>query len=267
MSLGVELAEIREDGARIHLPYRKHNANPGKALHGGCAASLGLIGGQAVTRAVLGEEAGEIHTCALQVNYLAAAIGEDVVAEATLLRRGKTMCFVEVDVATDAGKSIAHVTSMVRGRFGEAPAPRYAAAGDDGATEPGPMGPHVSKLPFAAERGLHVEHMSDAYSRIVMPWSEKNADESGGVHEGAVLALFDTTGAMAAWADVGPGPHKASTPALQAQLIAPPPKQDYVAYGRTAQRDGDTFWADVEVAGASDGAVVARGTVVYRIVT
>ena len=129
------------------------------------------------------------------------------------------------------------------------------------------MGPHVGKMPFTRARGLVVEHMTDAHSRIVMPWSDANADAAGGVHEGAVLALLDTTGAMAAWAETGPGPYKASTPALQAQILTPPRKQDLVAYGRMVQRDGDGFWADVEVAGAGDGQIVARGTVLYRIVT
>ena len=87
------------------------------------------------------------------------------------------------------------------------------------------------------------------------------------MHEGAVLALLDTTGAMAAWAETGPGPYKASTPALQAQILTTPPKQDLVAYGRVVQRDADGFWSDVEVAGQGDGRVVARGTVLYRIVT
>ena len=204
----------------------------------------------------------------MQVNYLAAAIGEDVKpTEARLLRRGKDMCFVEVDVSTREGKSIAHATSMVRGRFGAPPAELAASAGDDGASDPGPMGPHIGKLNFGKARGLTIEHMTDSHSRITMPLIPANADADGGMHEGAVVALLDTTGAMAAWAETGPGPFKASTPALQAQMLVPAPKQDLVAYGRVVQRDGDGFWSDVEVAGAGDGRVVARGTVLYRIVT
>jgi uncharacterized protein (TIGR00369 family) len=123
------------------------------------------------------------------------------------------------------------------------------------------------KLNFAAERGLHVEHMAGSRARITMPCIESNLDATGGVHEGAVLALFDTTGAMAAWAETGPGPFKASTPSIQAQLLAPPTAQPYIAYSRVTQRDDETFWADVEVAGQDDGQVIAKGTVIYRIVT
>jgi len=266
-ALGVRCAALSESGVTLELPYADVNSNPGKALHGGCAASLGIIASQAVTRAALGPDAAPFHTAGLQVNYLAAAIGEDVHATGTLLRRGKNMCFVEVDVATEEGKSIAHVTSMVRGRFGAAPVELYAAAGDDGAADPGPMGPHVGKMPFTQARGLVVEHMTNAYSRIVMPLKAENGDGDGGVHEGAVLALLDTTGAMASWAETGPGAFKASTPSMQAQILAPPPAQDLVAYGKVVQRDDDGFWSDVEVAGAADGRVVARGTVLYRIVT
>ena len=245
-SLGVTLDELDEGLARLRLPFAEHSSNPGKALHGG-----------------------PFHTASLQVKYLAAAIGEEVLADATLLRRGKELCFVEVDVHTSEGKSIAHITSMVRGRFGAEETQRYPAAGDDGAADPGPMGPHVSKLPFCVERGMDILHMTNAHSRIAMPWSEKNADAGGGVHEGALLALFDTTGAMAAWAEIGPGAYKASTTSIQAQILAPPPRGDLVAYARSVQRDGDLYWCDTEVAGSGgeqSGAVVARGTVVYRIV-
>lgn len=266
-ALGVRLDDAGEGHVRLLLPFAESNANPGKALHGGCAASLASIGAQGVARNALGTESGPWHCAGLQVSYLAAALGEDVVADARLLRRGKEACFVEVDVATSGGKSIAHASAMVRARFGAAPAPLPDAAGDDGAAEPGRLGPAMSRLPFMAARGIRVEHMAGGRSRVAMPLGEANRDAGGGHHEGAVLALIDTTGAMASWAETGPGPFKASTPALQAQLLAPAPAADLVAYGRLAHRDADAFWADVEVADAAHGRRFARGTVLYRIVT
>jgi uncharacterized protein (TIGR00369 family) len=266
-AIGVRVESVDGETALLWLPFAQQNCNPGKALHGGCAASLAVTGAHAVTRAALGVESGPWHTAALQVNYLAAAIDEDVTARATLLRRGKEMCFVEVDVAREDGKPIAHATAAVRARFGAAPAPVYASAGDHGQSDPGPMGPHVGSMPFAAARGLVVEHMTAGTSRIAMPARGENADASGGTHEGAVLALLDTTGAMAAWATSGPGPYKASTPALQAQILTPPEGGDLVAYGRCVQRDTELFWSEVEVTSAADRRVFARGTVIYRIVT
>ncbi len=265
--LGIRLDHLDEKSARLLLPYQDENSNPGRALHGGCAASLGAIGGQAVARAALGAESGSWHTAQMQVSYLAAAIGEDVVAEARLLRRGKELCFVSIGVKTSEGKSIADITTTVRGRMGAEPVETVASAGDHGDNDPGIMGPHIGKVPFIGNRGITVEHMTGGTSRLVMPFGEDNADLAGGVHEGAVLALLDTTGAMGSWAESGPGPYKASTVSMQLQNLSPAPKTDLVAYGRCVQRDGTIFWTDVEVAGAGDGQVISRGTVLYRIVT
>ena len=90
---------------------------------------------------------------------------------------------------------------------------------------------------------------------------------SGGTHEGAALALLDTAGAMAGWAQVGPGPYKASTPTMQAQVLAAPPAQDLIAYARVAWQDNEILYSDVEVAGKDDQRVYARGCIPYRIVT
>lgn len=266
-ALGVEVESLSEERARLALPYRDENANPGRALHGGNAASLGAIAGLALARASQGEGAGPWNTCALQVSYLAAAIGEDVRAEAALLRKGKELSFAEVDVRTAGGKPVAHVSTAVRARSGAGAVELARSGGDHGRSDPGAMGPHVSKLPFVAGRGIAVEHMTGGTSRLVMPWRDANGDADGGVHEGAVLALLDTTGAMAAWAETGPGRYKASTPAIQAQILCPPPEADLVAYGCVAQRDGELFWCDVEVARRDDARIVARGSVIYRIVT
>jgi uncharacterized protein (TIGR00369 family) len=265
--LGVRLESLDETSARLRLPYRDGNSNPGKALHGGCAASLGAVGSQAVARAALGAGSGPWHTCGMQVSYLAAAIGEDVVADARLLRRGKELCFVGVSVEKQDGRPVASITATVRGRFGAEPAQLYTSRGDHGESDPGTLGPHLSAVPFIGNRGIEVEHMVGGTSRLVMPYREDNADLAGGVHEGAVLALFDTTGAMASWAETGPGRFKASTASMQVQQLAPAPKADLVGYGRCVQRDREFLWSDVEIASTTDARVTARGTVLYRIVT
>ena len=72
---------------------------------------------------------------------------------------------------------------------------------------------------------------------------------------------------MAAWAEVGPGRFKASTPGIQARLLAPTGRDDLVGHGRVLLRDRELLFAEVEIARARDGCVVARGCVDYRIVT
>src|SRR5262245_29631526 len=88
--LGVVVEELVLDRARIRIPYKDENSNPGKALHGGVAASTIDVAG--VLAAVSGASDAARHdagTLDLSVNYLAAAIGEDIVADAQVLRRGK----------------------------------------------------------------------------------------------------------------------------------------------------------------------------------
>jgi uncharacterized protein (TIGR00369 family) len=294
-SLGIEIAAVDGESALLRLPFRDANANPGGALHGGVAASLSVVAANAVTRAALGEESGPWHTAAVHVSYLAAAINEAVTARATLLRRGKELCFVAVEVATSApsggdGKAIAHAAVAVRARQGKPVATTHSSAGDGGEVAPGPMGERVGRLGFIGGRGIVVDLMKDGRSRLRMPWRETNAASYGrgaehalrpvevaaeggagsaaasGTHEGAALALLDTAGAMAAWSVTGPGPFKASTPAIQCQVLAPPPAADLVAFGRVVERDDEMFWSEVEVAEAATLRVCARGMVLYRIV-
>lgn len=266
-ALGIRLDEQSDTTVRLVLPYKDDNSNPGQALHGGCAASLGVVGGQALARAALGADSGPWHTAQMQVSYLSAAIGQDVVAEAELLRRGKALCFVQVSIRTTEGKPIARTVSTVRGRFGAEPSDLATSAGDHGDSDPGQMGPHIGLVPFIGNRGIQVEHMTGGTSRLIMPWREENGELDAGVHEGAVIALLDTTGAMASWAESGPGRYKASTASMQLQTVGPTPRGDLVAYGRCVQRDHEMFWSDVEVASVADGSITTRGTVLYRIVT
>lgn len=264
-ALGLVFETIDDDAVRIALPYHERNSNPGGVLHGGVAASLLAIGSRAVAQRVLAGDSGPWMLGQLQVNYLSAAREEDVVAEARLQRRGRALCFVETTVATRDAKPIAAATVVVRARFGAEPATRPATFGTIEGDDPGPLGPIVEKAAFMAGRGMHIEHMQAGRSRVTMPASDANRAADGTLHEGAILALLDTTGAMAAWAEAGPGRFKASTASLQAQSLAPPTDGDVVGHGRCVHRDGEMYWSETEVAEAATGRVLCRGTVFYRL--
>jgi uncharacterized protein (TIGR00369 family) len=267
--LGVEVELLAEEGARLVLPFREGNSNPGGALHGGVYASLSVIAAQATARTVLGSEVGPFHTAGLQINYLAAAINEGVAAKARLLRRGRELCFVEVTVTSASDRDVSHATLMIRGRQGQpadsGPPASFTVNGDD----PGKMGSAVTQMvPFIRERGIVIEHMADGQSRLFMPWLDTHSDSaSGATHEGAALALLDTAGAMAGWAVTGPGNFKASTPSMQAQVLSIPPRGALMAHANVVYRDHEIFYSDVEVIGVDDGRICARGTILYRIVT
>src|SRR6185369_6074876 len=110
------------DRVRLRLPYADGNSNPGGALHGGVAASTIVAAGALAgwsgaagaapalsTGVKAGADPATLEGAPIDafVDYLAAAINEDVVADACVLRRGKELSYVEVDVHTDAGKAIA----------------------------------------------------------------------------------------------------------------------------------------------------------------
>lgn len=262
--LGLQVASVEAGQVRLSLPFAEGNSNPGGVLHGGVAASLLAIGSRAVARSVLPADSGPWVLGQLQVNYLSAAKEETVHAEAKLQRRGRALCFVETRVVTDDGTAIAAATAVVRARNAGEGNPLPTTFGCEGET-PGPLAAVLEKAPFMHRLGMKIEHMDEGRARVSMAASEQILGDDGAVHDGAMLALLDTTGAMAAWAENGVGRFKASTASLQAQMIAPPPKGNVVAYARMGYRDREMFWADTEVADAATGQVTTRGTVFYRI--
>jgi uncharacterized protein (TIGR00369 family) len=269
--LGLQVERVHADGARVRVPFQRTNSNPGGALHGGVAASIIDIAGGLAARAGITERDGLEHGAVdLTVDYLAAAIEEDVVGTARVLRRGKELAYVAVDVTTDAGKGIA--TGLVTWRAGEpgdderqmhhALTPPPAVAG-----ELPPFARFFSSAPFMARLGLVARAARDGAAQVVLPWHLANTDVDGRVHEGAIAALADTTAAMASWSLVPLDPrNKASTVGLHVSLHAPARDEDVVAVARTLRRNNEIFQNVVDLQGARTGRRVATATVTYRIV-
>src|SRR5262245_35020355 len=205
-SLGIRVEEAASDHVRLRIPYKDENSNPGRALHGGVAASAIVIAGTLVARTGMEEHrdlAGR--TLDLSVLYLAAAIGEDVIADAHVLRRGKEIVYASVEVATNAGKPIAR--GLVTHRVAPATPPDRELALAPETTLASDEVPELARalvsLPFIARLGLRITHMQGGRAVIEMPCKTENADRDDAVHEGALAALLDTTGAMASWSLVG----------------------------------------------------------------
>lgn len=97
--LGIELREAEDGRALLALPFRDEVVTIGTTVHGGAVASL--VDTAAMVAAWSGAEIPEQirgTTVALSVTYLAAATGEDLEAEARVLRRGRNLVFCDVDV-------------------------------------------------------------------------------------------------------------------------------------------------------------------------
>jgi uncharacterized protein (TIGR00369 family) len=113
--LGIELAKLEPDHAELLLPYRDEVATMGDVVHGGAIASLIDTAGMAAAWADDVEpEALAGATVSLTVDYLAAARGQDLLATATVARRGRSLAFTDVRVTDPGGRLVAKGSLVYR---------------------------------------------------------------------------------------------------------------------------------------------------------
>ena len=115
--LGIELVALGDDRAELRLPWSPRLATMGDVVHGGAIAALLDTAGMAAAWSDDFEpEKTAGATVSMTVNYTAAAIASDLAAEARVVRRGRSLCFCEVQVSDAEGTVVAH-GSMVH-RYG-----------------------------------------------------------------------------------------------------------------------------------------------------
>jgi uncharacterized protein (TIGR00369 family) len=100
--LGMRLESIVPHRARVAMPYREELATVGDVVHGGALTSIVDTAAMAASWSAH-DGSGPLRgtTVGLSVDFVAAARGREVTAEARVIRRGKSLCFCDVDV-TDA---------------------------------------------------------------------------------------------------------------------------------------------------------------------
>lgn len=267
--LGMRTAALDDDFARVELPYKEENSNPGKQVHGGVVASAMIQAARiaALSAAELNEPfaAGMVTA---HVGYLASAVGEPVVAEAKVLRRGKELCYVRSEATNAEGKPLGISTIVYRVAPGADPAPFPAAVdrSHDATGEVGQLGIALTSAPFIAGVGTKADYMKDGLSRLRLPLRDHNLDVDGAVHDGCVAAMLDTCGSLSAWSLVTPRRGvRASTVGIDVNFISAAKGQELMARSRTVGRRREIFFNRVEIE-AADGTRIADGTVIYRIV-
>lgn len=106
--LGLRLAEITPGRAVMTLPFREELVTVGRTVHGGALASLiDTVATAAAWSEVEVADNPRGATVNLNVSYLAGAQGEDLRAEASVLRRGRSLVFLDVSVTTASGTVVA----------------------------------------------------------------------------------------------------------------------------------------------------------------
>jgi uncharacterized protein (TIGR00369 family) len=106
--LGIRLVDLGDGTARLALRYDEQVVTLGTTIHGGAIAAL--VDTAAMVAAWSGVQAPESlrgSTVDLTVHYLAPADATDLVADARVLRRGRSLTHVAVDVGASDGTAIA----------------------------------------------------------------------------------------------------------------------------------------------------------------
>jgi uncharacterized protein (TIGR00369 family) len=106
--LGMRLINLQPGLATLALPFSPEVVTIGNTVHGGAIASL--IDTVAMAAAWSGAEVSDSPrgtTVGLTVTYIAAANGEDLHATARVLRRGRSLVYLDVEVMAAAGGLVA----------------------------------------------------------------------------------------------------------------------------------------------------------------
>ena len=106
--LGLAVDRVERDEIHVRLPYRDEVTTVGDLVHGGAISALVDTAATAVAWAGVDEPAeARGATAGFSINFLSGARGRDIVARARILRRGRSLTIIEVDVVADDDTPVA----------------------------------------------------------------------------------------------------------------------------------------------------------------
>lgn len=106
--LGMKLVTLQPDRVRIELPFKSELVTIANVVHGGAIGSLIDTAAAAAAWSGASEVPGaKGTTISLAVSFTSAARETSLAAEATVTRRGKSICFIDVVVSDPKGEAVA----------------------------------------------------------------------------------------------------------------------------------------------------------------
>lgn len=276
-AVGLQIASVDGERARLVLPYRDDNANRNGSLHGGVvAATIDVAASVVATHGLPPARLAGASTIDFTVHYLAPAVREQVVADAVVLRRGRDITFVDVTVAS-AARVVAR--GMIAHRAGAAAASSTrAASGGAVAAASRPSTPltalpddafvrRTTGSPFTRRLGVASVQLGRGHAVSLLRLHDAILAEDGTIHEGAVAALVDCAGGAAAWSIDGFDPDgRAATIGMHLCFDVGTRGEDVAAEAITTWNSGGVYVNSITVAGRTSGRAIASGSVTYRIV-
>ncbi|GIX49761.1 MAG: hypothetical protein KatS3mg131_3972 [Candidatus Tectimicrobiota bacterium] len=266
--LGIGSAEVAPQRAVVTLPYRQENANPGGVLHGGATASLLHLAGELAVWSDVDLAAPLVlGPVDVTIQYLSPVLGDELVATACVLRRGRDFFFVEVTVCTPQQRLVSKgLLSYRAADYTGRPrrllsSPEYLAAPSPATATPLPWldGPYMRKL------RMTTLHQSPGRVRLCLPCWTPLTGAGETLHEGVLASLCDTAGTMAAWSLVRPQGARGATVGMQLSYPGVPAHEAVIADARVQYRSEELFFATVQAFTATSRQPVALGNVTYRL--
>jgi uncharacterized protein (TIGR00369 family) len=268
--LGIHILDVSHERAVLVLPYQPEHANADGPLNGGASASLlNMAGAVAAWTGVDLNTEPHLSCVDMSVQYLSAAMQEDVIAEAQVLRRGRDLFFLDVALRTPDPEATPICQGLMMYR-----APNYAdhaprlRAQHQLLPAPALIPPDDPWLIEGYTQKLRMIclHQSPGRARMAMPCTPEHVDERGQMHEGALASIADIAGTAAAWSLV-PNREGVRGSTVGMQLSYPhPTSESVIADAYVQQRSEEFFFSTVHVTGAETGQLVAMGQVSYRLV-
>lgn len=125
----------------------------------------------------------------------------------------------------------------------------------------------IARTPFMKHLAMEFVDAGEGWAKITMRYQDENSTAFKALHGGAISALIDTTGAMAAWttAEIATPKYFGSTIGINVNYLSAAIGEDIFAEGRVLKRGKEIIYSDVRVMNAA-GKLLAQGTVTYRIV-
>ena len=268
--LGIQILDVSHERAVLLLPYQPEHANADGPLNGGASASLlNMTGAVAAWTGIDLDTEPHLSCVDMSVHYLSAAMQEDVVAEAKVLRRGRDLFFLDVALRTlePEAKPICQGLMMYRAPDYADHEPRLRAKHQ---LLPRPVLTPPDDLwlieGYTQKLQMRYQHHRPGRIRLAMPCTPAHVDERGQMHEGALASIADIAGTAAAWSLI-PNREGARGSTVGMQLSYPhPATEPVIADAYVQQRSEELFFSTVYVTGADTGQLVAMGQVSYRLV-
>jgi uncharacterized protein (TIGR00369 family) len=265
--LGVQVLEVAPERAVLALPLQTAHTNLGGILNGGATASLlNLAATLAAWTSIDVQAEPFLGSVDFSIQYQSAAVNEDVIARARVLRRGRDLFFLEGMVCNTAEKPICKGLLLYRAPDYTGQPPRlYAKPALLPALLPGPQAQPIQRYgDFIHKLQIATVHEGAGRSCLTMPCTANHVDERGQIHEGTLAALLDIAGTAASWTLVKRQGSRGATIGMQLSYLRAA-QEPVMADAYVQQRSEELFFSTVQITTVATRQLVAMGNVSYRI--